>query len=179
MRKTAAQQWVLTDQTNGQSRMIIPQVADVADDGLLRAGNSENIICSEANPTGTDGCLKENASNQWETAIPLKITIATGTVPLDITSTTPVPNLAAGPILYNHSGTQATNAHAIVDSCVLGTSCAVTLTGAAVFTSNTSYTCTAADLTATQATQIVQSSGSAFTITGTGTDSIRYQCVGN
>lgn len=178
VRKSAAQQFVLTDQIDGQNRMVIPQVADVADDGLLRAANNENIICAEANPTGTDGCLKLNATNQFETAVPLDLTIATGTAPLVVASTTPVANLAATPTTYNHSGTQQTNAHDIVDSCTLGTDCAVTLAGAAVYTSSTSYTCLAQDQTAAAATKVVQSAGNAFTITGTGTDSIRYHCSG-
>jgi hypothetical protein len=85
----------------------------------------------------------------------------------------------ATPSTYNAAGTQQVNAHMIVDTCTLGTSCAVTLVGPAVFTGSTSYTCNAEDQTAAAATKVVQSSGSAFTITGTGTDVLRYTCVGN
>jgi hypothetical protein len=80
---------------------------------------------------------------------------------------------------YNHSGTLQTAAHIVQDSCTLGTDCAVTLTSTAVYTNSTSYTCVCQDDTAIASCKVAQSSGSAFTITGTGTDSIRYQCVGN
>ena len=83
------------------------------------------------------------------------------------------------PELYNHSGTIQAASHTVQDSCVLGTSCSVTLTGSAVFTSSTSYTCVCQDNTAIDACNVVQSSGSAFAITGTGTDTIRYICTGN
>lgn len=106
-------------------------------------------------------------------------TLAIGTSPFVITSTTPVANLAATPTTYNHSGTQAVNAHVVIDTCVLGTSCSVTLTGASVFTSSSSYVCSAQDTTAAAATKIVQSSGSAFAITGTGTDTLQYVCAGD
>ena len=81
--------------------------------------------------------------------------------------------------VVNHSGTQQTSPHIVQDSCTLGTDCAVTLTGSAVYTNSTSYTCTCADDTAIAACSVAQASGSAFTITGTGTDAIRYICVGN
>ena len=92
---------------------------------------------------------------------------------------TPVALLTEVPQLYNHSGTIQTAPHTVQDSCVLGTSCSVTLTGSAVFTSSTSYTCVCQDNTAIDACNVVQSSGSAFAITGTGTDTIRYICTGN
>ena len=106
-------------------------------------------------------------------------TLATGTAPFAITSTTPVANLTTVPATYNAAGTQQTAEHLVVDTCTLGTNCGVTLVGAAVFTSSTSYTCNAQDQTAAAATRVQQTSGSAFTITGTGTDVIRYTCIGN
>lgn len=81
--------------------------------------------------------------------------------------------------LFNGTGTQQTVPHAVQDTCTLGTSCSVTLTGSSVYTSSTSYTCTAQDQTAAAATKVVQSSGSAFVVTGTGVDVIRFSCVGN
>ena len=88
-------------------------------------------------------------------------------------------SIAIGPI-YNHAGTfQNVSPHFVSDTCTLGTSCAVTLTGNAVFTSSSTYSCVAQDDTGANATAISYSSGSAFTITGTGSDVIRYICVGN
>lgn len=106
-------------------------------------------------------------------------TLASGTAPFSITSTTPVSNLTTVPTTYNKSGTQQTATHLVQDTCTLGTDCAVTLTGAAVFTNSTSYTCVCEDDSAIAACRVSQSSGSAFTITGTGIDVIRFICVGN
>ena len=80
--------------------------------------------------------------------------------------------------LYNHSGTAQAPWHVVQDSCVLGTSCAVTLAGSAVFTSSSTYSCVAQDATGVNATSVSYSAGNAFTITGTGTDTIRYLCGG-
>jgi len=106
-------------------------------------------------------------------------TLATGTAPFSITSTTPVANLAATPTTYNLGGVQQTNSHIVIGSCVLGTSCAVTLVGSAVFSGATTYTCTTQDDSGIFATKVAQASGSSFTVTGNGTDTIRYSCIGN
>lgn len=113
------------------------------------------------------------------TAGPITSTLATGTAPFIITSTTPVNNLTTVPITYNHSATQQTSVHLVHDRCTLGTDCNVTLTGAAVFTSSSSYDCTAIDRTGANAVAFSPASGTAFTLTGTGADSITYICVGN
>lgn len=112
-------------------------------------------------------------------ANPIKNTLATGTAPFIVTSTTPVANLTTVPVAYDHTGAQLANYHLVEDSCVLGTSCAVTLAGSAVYTSSTSYTCTCQDETAIASCKVAQTSGSAFTITGTVADTIRYHCGGN
>jgi hypothetical protein len=107
-------------------------------------------------------------------------TVATGTAPLVITSTTPVANLTTVPTTYNAAGTQQTAAHLVVDTCTLGTSCGITLSGSAAFTSATTYSCSCHDQTTpTNACNINQTGGGAITITGTGTDVIRYHCAGN
>lgn len=83
--------------------------------------------------------------------------------------------------VVGHTGTvlTGTGVHIVQDTCVLGTSCSVTLSGTAVFTSSTSYTCVAADNTATDPVEVTQSSGTAVVFTGTGTDTLRYICVGD
>lgn len=82
--------------------------------------------------------------------------------------------------LYNASGTEQVGApHIVQDTCTLGTNCGVTLSGSAAYTNATSYTCTCQDETAIVSCKVAQTSGSAFTITGTGTDVIRYSCAGN
>ena len=106
-------------------------------------------------------------------------TLATGTAPFSIASTTPVANLTTVPLTYNHSGIQQTATHLVVDSCTLGTDCSVTLAGAAAFTSSSSYSCVCQEETAMASCKVVQTSGSRFAITGKGTDTIRYFCTGN
>ncbi len=80
---------------------------------------------------------------------------------------------------YNAAGTLQTSVHIIEDTCTLGSNCAVTLTGAAAFTSSSSYRCTATDATAANAVRVNQASGTSVTFTGTGTDVINFVCVGN
>ena len=106
-------------------------------------------------------------------------TLASGTAPLVVSSTTPVANLTTVPVTYDHTGAQQLGVHIVRDHCILGTSCSVTLTGAAVFTSNVSYTCAANDQTGNQPVNFSPTSGSAFTFSGTGTDALSYICVGN
>jgi hypothetical protein len=105
-------------------------------------------------------------------------TLATGTAPLSVTSTTPVPNLSAGVISYNHNSTQQFPMHFVADRCTLGTDCAVTLTGSAAFTASNTYNCVGNDQTGTQSVKFVPTSGTQFAMTGTGTDVLSYICIG-
>jgi hypothetical protein len=106
-------------------------------------------------------------------------TVATGAAPFVVASTTPVANLTAVPLSYNTAGTQVVNAHLVVGTCTLGTNCGITLSGAAVFTGASSYSCGGTDETAANPVRITMASGSAFTVEGTGTDLIRFVCAGN
>lgn len=116
--------------------------------------------------------------------------VATGTQPYAATSTTVNTNLNADMVdgvhgtsiapLYNISGTVQASAHSVKGTCTLGTNCSVTLSGSAVFSSNTSYDCWARDdTTAANAVTITRTSGSAIAFTGTGTDVINFFCTGN
>lgn len=77
------------------------------------------------------------------------------------------------------SGTIQTAGKIVKGRCTLGTDCAVTLTGNAVFTSSSTYECSGTDTTAANAVRFNPSSGSAFALTGTGTDVISWKCAGN
>jgi hypothetical protein len=107
-------------------------------------------------------------------------TVATGTAPLTVTSTTPVSNLTTVPTTYNKLGTQNTNVHIVTgqDTLAAGTM-TITLSGSAVFTSSSSYAVVATDATATNAVRVTLTSGSQFTLTGTGTDVISWIAIGN
>ena len=84
------------------------------------------------------------------------------------------------PGIYNSTGTRQTIAHVVVDMTTLSSGTkTITLTGASVFSSSSSYTCVAIDETAANPVKVTQTSGSSITFTGTGTDVIRYICVGN
>lgn len=106
-------------------------------------------------------------------------TLATGSAPLVVASTTPVANLHGKVLAYNPGGTQQVGAHAVFGKCTLGTDCAVTLTGAAAFTNTTSYYCAATDQTSAAAVKVVNTAGGTVTFTGTGTDVISFVCIGN
>lgn len=139
--------------------------------------NSQNADTYFLNDTGLTG--DSSSLPVSNTTGQIASTVSTGLAPLVIASTTPVANLTTVPATYNHSGTQQTGVHIVEDVCTLGTSCSVTLTGAAVFTSSATYNCAATDQTGANAVKFAPSSGSAFALTGTGTDVISYICVGN
>jgi len=145
---------------------------------MFMCGNPISFYVAHKPDSGTSPVF-QLLTTGGKTRLQFTSTLATGTAPFAITSTTPVPNLSATPTTYNAAGTQQTNAHIVEGTCTLGTSCAITLTGAAVFTGAASYACTAEDTTAIAATRVVQASGSSVTFTGTGTDVLVYHCVGN
>lgn len=67
--------------------------------------------------------------------------------------------------------------HTVRGTCVLGTSCAVTLAQSG-FSGTTTYQCTATDTTAANAVKVVNTSATVATFTGTGTDTLAYVCTG-
>ncbi len=106
-------------------------------------------------------------------------TLADGFAPFVVTSKTSPVNLNAHPTLYDNGGTYRPNGHAVIGNVTLSTgSATVTLAGSAVYTSAASYACSFTNLTAQRAVQVVYTSGSQFTLTGSGSDNYIYQCVG-
>ena len=82
--------------------------------------------------------------------------------------------------LYGTTGTLQASPHIVNGGGSLsGGTLTVTLTGAAVFSASSSYVCSPDDSTAVNGIQVTYTSGSSFTLTGTGTDAVRYTCVGN
>ncbi len=106
-------------------------------------------------------------------------TLASGSAPLVITSTTPVAHLTSQVLAYNAAGTQQLESHAVFGTCTLGSTCVITFTGSAAWTSNSSYYCAATDRTAAAAIKVVNDTSSQATFTGTGTDVLGYVCIGN
>ncbi|WP_257755200.1 glycoside hydrolase family 55 protein [Burkholderia glumae] len=82
--------------------------------------------------------------------------------------------------LYSTSGTAASAPHMVKGSVTLASgSATITLTGAAAFSSSSSYVCTAIDTTASNAVRVSQTSGTSFSLSGTGTDTAQFLCAGN
>ncbi|WP_186146006.1 transporter [Burkholderia gladioli] len=82
--------------------------------------------------------------------------------------------------LYSTAGAGASAPHMVKGSVALsGGAATITLTGAAAFSSSSSYVCTAIDTTATNAVRVSQTSGTSFALSGTGTDSVQFLCIGN
>lgn len=163
-------------QVNGAGYTVVRKITQAGNETLTGTLTVAGIPSAGAIGSGTPST---GAFTTISATGVITSTLATGTAPFTIASTTPVANLTAVPTTYNHSATQQTATHIVQDTCTLGTDCSITLTGAAVFTNATSYTCVAQDETAAAATKCVQSSGSALVITGTGTDVIRYILIGN
>lgn len=115
-------------------------------------------------------------------------TLATGTAPLVVASSTPVDTLTAS----NHpriqgcgtssacSATATTKGQIVFGTLTLAAGTA-TLTGISpAFTSSTSFRCVANDTTTqTNGVKAIPASASSVAFTGAGTDVISYQCVGN
>ncbi|MCA8382524.1 hypothetical protein LGN22_26825 [Burkholderia cenocepacia] len=82
--------------------------------------------------------------------------------------------------LYSTIGTGVNAPHMVQGSVVLAAGTAtVTLSGSAVYTSSSSYTCTANDATGANAVKVGQTSGTSITFTGTGTDTVQFVCAGS
>ncbi|MHA6905485.1 hypothetical protein JK151_08835 [Ralstonia syzygii subsp. celebesensis] len=82
--------------------------------------------------------------------------------------------------VYNTAGTGSGGPHMVTGNVALSSgSATVTFSGSAAFGSLASYVCTATDNTAANAVKVSNGSGTSMTITGTGTDSVLFMCVGN
>jgi hypothetical protein len=78
------------------------------------------------------------------------------------------------------TGSNVIGPHMVQGSIALAAGTAtVTLSGSAVFTSSTSFTCTANDSTAANSVRVNQASGTSITFTGTSTDTVQFLCAGN
>ena len=89
-----------------------------------------------------------------------------------------------GGTVYNTSGTQQTAAHTVIGANVFsGTNYTVTFSGAASFSSSSSYVCTANGVSpgSTSFITVAYTSGSSVTFTSTGVSAgtFNYICVGN
>jgi hypothetical protein len=152
---------------------------------------------SDYYPTTGSAFSDTTSGNRWEKRViaanQIVSSLATGTPPIAVASTTPVANLT----LSNHPliqscGTTSNCSHTMLRSpnvafgsvpLLSGTPSTATVTGISpAFASSSSYNCTLTNGTnASNGVKITYISGSSFTIAGpnTVTDVINYICVGN
>lgn len=83
--------------------------------------------------------------------------------------------------VYNTSGTIQKKCHIVIGTATLsgGGTATITLSGSAVFTNSTSYRVVVTCTNAKHAPQVVQTSGSQFTINGAGSDAVQFIAIGN
>lgn len=82
--------------------------------------------------------------------------------------------------LYSTTGAGISAPHKVTGTVTLSSgSATVTLSGNAVFTSSSSYVCTANDTTAANAVKVSQGSGTSIAFTGTSTDTVQFACAGS
>lgn len=90
-------------------------------------------------------------------------------------------NVVVAPFpIYNSSGTLQQNVHMVYDRITMtGSTQTITLSGSAIFTSATSYDVFVTDAQVKRTLNVVQNSGSSFTISGGGAgDVLTYLCIG-
>lgn len=82
--------------------------------------------------------------------------------------------------LYSTGGVGVNAPHIVTGSVALSSgSATVALSGSSVFSSTSTYACTANDTTSAAAVKVLLTSGSAFALTGTGTDTVQFICTGS
>lgn len=102
----------------------------------------------------------------------------TGTVPLLIGSTTPIPNMMANATLYQPNGTQVlfNNHFVTTEADLVGGTLTITLVGLAQFISNAQ--CGGTNLSNLNPFKIVITLPGTIVVTGTATDHISLVCIG-
>lgn len=157
---------------------------DILGAAKFKSGAGDNNACFFGSTSGS-ACIRAAAVQGTPNALSPPTTTATATtsgVSQAMISDGANPQQLAyqwhAPVM-SASGTIQTAGKIVKGRCTLGTDCSITLTGNAVFTSSSSYECSATDTTAANAIRFNPSSGSAFALTGTGTDVLSWMCVGN
>jgi hypothetical protein len=89
-------------------------------------------------------------------------------------------NYLLGVPVFTSAGVRSISPHIVADTTTLssGGTITVTLTGSAAYTSATSYFVICTDDTANHSVLVTQTSGTAFTITGTGNNVVHFICIG-
>ena len=82
--------------------------------------------------------------------------------------------------MFNDSGAAINAPHMVTGASILAAGAStVTFSAAAAFTSASSYVCTANDANGVNAVKVTNTSGTQMTLTGTGTNTVKFICAGN
>jgi hypothetical protein len=165
------------------------------DNALAQAGNAAQMAFGA--PTSISnyiGSLPNNSSYLERLTSSLKTftvpittnsqvtsTLAIGTAPLIVTSTTPVANLTltAHPQVYE-AGVLTASEKVYTNTQALTTGAAThTLANSFTFTSSATFGCTCTDQTAANACKAVPASATTVTLAGTGSDTLWLSCSGH
>jgi hypothetical protein len=146
------------------NNMVLSGAANGATPSLMTSGSNVNVSMN----IGTQGGGGINLLSA--TAVTGNLT-ATGNITATGTGTMPV---------YGNTGTAFTAQHMTVGyQALTGGTATVTFSGAGAFTNATSYLCTATSSSGSGGVMAAPQSGTSLTLSGTGTDVIAYQCIGN
>ena len=140
-----------------------------------------SLISTRDNVTAWNAQFSDDLSVDGDVTVTDQLisSVATGTAPIVVTSTTPVDNLTGHPEAYNAAGTQRTNVqHVFGTVALVGGTASVTFAGGAVFSGTNNFVCNANDETAAAAVRVIRNSASSISLAGTTTDTIAYHCVG-
>lgn len=174
---------LLLDGTSGTStiytaaNVIFRKISDNQLPDLLTLGNTQflgtNVTFAPVSDTAKR--IEFLSTGQFLSAVP------TGVAPFDVASSTPVTELIVSnhPLVYDAVGNLQSTQKLVSSSATLSAgTIVITFTGASVF-ANTNYRCVGANKTNANPFKIANTSASSITITGTGTDVIDFNCLGN
>jgi len=133
-----------------------------------------NAVLKAGDPIGGDPF---DVSGNIRTSQQFVSVAPTGTEPLIVNSTTPVTNLFANYRLYDAAGNQIPfTTHVVQGQGNIPLT--VTLSGAAAFSSNSSYSCTAQNTNSANGAFVGYTSGTVFQVSGTSGDHVTWTCIG-
>ncbi len=132
--------------------------------------------------TPTTGLTAALMASTLQVGAVLDSNVATGTAPFQVASRTRVTNLSTTthPLVFDIAGAQVANTHITRGTATMsGGVVIVTFVGSAAFTNANSYNCAAVNRSNANPFRLERLAGTQIRLTGTGTDTIDFICVGN
>lgn len=165
----------------------LAQPLTIAGNATWTATGPVNANASSTTSTGViDSALlvrgQLQAAGGLTMASALASTVATGTAPFTISSSTPVANLVAQKhaLVFDSGSNAMLNSHIALGAVVLsGGTGTATFTGGAVFTNSGSYVCMVSGSVSTATRGYGRTSGSSITLSSSSaTETVSYVCIG-